>query len=118
MDHVEQLNRAPGLVGLQMTHKMPTGSVAANLVYFRLSFLHAVLTKIGHTGRKRLKDDSGAVSLADRNQFYLVRRSTGPHRGCFYPRSNVLESFAYGLKCGWFCFHRGRQLNHNKTLRM
>jgi hypothetical protein len=44
MDYVEQFNRASRLVGLQMTNKMPTCSVPANLIYFCLSFLDAILT--------------------------------------------------------------------------
>src|SRR5258705_1575969 len=65
MNYIEQLDRAPGFVRLQVSDQMPSRRLPS---YFRnlcFRFLHAILTQIGDPNRDRLLNALGRMCLAD-----------------------------------------------------
>jgi hypothetical protein len=108
MDHVEELNSAPGFVSLQMPNQVPARSFAAQFDYLSFRFLNPIFAEIcearGQSGFQRFH----RMRFANRNQSYLISRAIGPLSGGFDPQPNVRKSVTDFVRLVWFSFHESR----------
>src|SRR5215471_6569037 len=100
VDHVEERDGVPRLVGLQRADEVPGHGVSERL-HLGLGFLYAVLAEGSEAGRERLPDPLDLHGLGGTDEQHVVGLPPGPLRRPRHP-------FAHPLEVALDVFHRRR----------
>jgi len=77
-----------------MSNQMPARGLSAHFGDFCFCFPHAILAKVGYSGRDRLLYGFGRMRLADRDERDVVRPAISAERGLCYLFMDVFQTLA------------------------